>query len=91
MEKNKHPLRKVLTGLIYVYQKAISPWFPAKCRYYPSCSEYAVEAIESHGSLKGAWLSIKRILKCHPFSEGGFDPVPNPTNNQLDKSDKKEN
>jgi hypothetical protein len=50
-----------------------------------------VEAIESHGSLKGAWLSIKRILKCHPFSEGGFDPVPNPTNNQLDKSDKKEN
>lgn len=90
MEKNQSALRKVLKGLIRIYQKAISPWFPAKCRYYPSCSQYAVEAIDHHGSLKGAWLSIKRILKCHPFSEGGFDPVPNPTNNNLDKTEKKE-
>lgn len=79
MEKNKSPLQRVLKGLIKLYQWLISPWFGAKCRFHPSCSEYAVEAIETHGSLKGAWLSVKRILKCHPLSEGGFDPVPNPS------------
>ncbi|MCB0329540.1 MAG: membrane protein insertion efficiency factor YidD [Bdellovibrionales bacterium] len=57
------------------YQLAISPFLGSRCRFHPSCSEYASEAIERHGILKGAWLSIKRILKCHPYSEGGIDPV----------------
>jgi putative membrane protein insertion efficiency factor len=62
--------------------------FPAKCRFHPSCSHYAIEAIDTHGSLKGGWLSLKRILKCHPFSEGGFDPVPNSTNSKVENKEK---
>lgn len=79
MEKNKSPLRAILKSLVRFYQIAISPWFGAKCRFHPTCSHYAIESIETHGSLKGAWLSIKRILKCHPLSKGGFDPVPEST------------
>ncbi len=86
MEKNRSPLRTILKKLVRGYQIAISPWFPAKCRFYPSCSEYSIQAIDQHGSAKGTWLSLKRILKCHPFSEGGFDPVPPAsTNNNSNK------
>ncbi len=77
MEKNRFTLRTILKKIVRGYQVLISPWFPAKCRFYPSCSEYSIEAIDQHGSAKGAWLSLKRILKCHPLSKGGFDPVPN--------------
>ena len=77
MEKDSSTLRTAFKAPIKFYQRFISPMFPAKCRFHPSCSQYAIEAIDSHGSLKGGWLSLKRILKCHPFSEGGFDPVPN--------------
>ncbi|WP_371811564.1 membrane protein insertion efficiency factor YidD [Sporosarcina sp. Te-1] len=63
-------------SLIKVYQKVISPLMPPTCRFYPTCSHYGIEAIEKHGALKGSWLAIRRISKCHPFHEGGFDPVP---------------
>lgn len=62
--------------LIKFYQKAISPLMPPSCRFHPTCSNYGFEAIETHGALKGSWLAIRRISKCHPFHEGGFDPVP---------------
>jgi len=68
-------LRKALIFPIRVYQVAISPFLPKRCRFYPTCSSYAVQAIEKHG-LKGLWLALKRFLKCHPLHPGGYDPVP---------------
>jgi putative membrane protein insertion efficiency factor len=68
--------RKILLGGIFFYRKFISPIFPPSCRYYPTCSQYALEAIEKHGPAKGSWLGIKRILRCHPWKDGGYDPVP---------------
>jgi uncharacterized protein len=62
--------------LIKIYQWGISPWLGPKCRFTPSCSHYAVEALKKHGLLKGSWLAIKRILKCHPWGGQGYDPVP---------------
>ncbi|MFC5589908.1 membrane protein insertion efficiency factor YidD [Sporosarcina soli] len=69
-------MKKILIIFIKIYQKAISPLTPPSCRFYPTCSHYGMEAIEKHGALRGSWLAIRRILKCHPFHEGGFDPVP---------------
>jgi uncharacterized protein len=68
--------RWVATALIRVYQLFLSPLFPASCRYTPTCSAYAVEAIERHGVLRGSWLAARRIARCHPFRPGGHDPVP---------------
>jgi putative membrane protein insertion efficiency factor len=68
--------RKVLIFPIRVYQRVLSPLLPNRCRFYPTCSHYAVEAIEKHGALRGLWLAIKRISKCHPLHPGGYDPVP---------------
>ena len=62
--------------MIRFYQVCISPLFPPSCRYYPTCSSYALEAIKKYGPWKGSFLAIKRILRCHPFSRGGYDPVP---------------
>jgi len=62
--------------LIDFYRVCISPRFPAKCRFTPTCSEYTKEAIQKYGALKGGWLGIKRILRCHPGNPGGYDPVP---------------
>lgn len=62
--------------LIKFYQKGISPLSPPTCKYIPTCSNYAIEAIETHGMLKGGFLAIYRILRCNPFSKGGYDPVP---------------
>jgi len=62
--------------LIRFYQTAISPHTPAACRYTPTCSQYALEAIKKHGPFKGLWLAIKRILRCHPWGGSGYDPVP---------------
>ncbi|MCX7028044.1 MAG: membrane protein insertion efficiency factor YidD [Spirochaetes bacterium] len=62
--------------LIKIYQIAISPLFPPACRFYPTCSTYSYQAIFKYGPLKGGWLSIRRIIRCHPRNPGGFDPVP---------------
>ncbi len=62
--------------LIRAYQVVLSPILGPSCRYFPTCSSYAIEAIEKYGAIKGGWLMIKRILRCHPFSRSGFDPVP---------------
>nr|WP_199203612.1 membrane protein insertion efficiency factor YidD [Sporosarcina sp. P34] len=69
-------MKKACIQLIRFYQKFISPLSPPSCRFHPTCSHYAVEAMETHGALKGSWLAVMRILKCHPFHKGGFDPVP---------------
>ncbi len=66
----------LLIGLVKLYKMFISPLLPPSCRFYPTCSQYAIEALEKHGLLKGFYLSSVRILRCNPFFEGGFDPVP---------------
>lgn len=68
-------IKKLLIAIIKFYRKFISPLKPRSCRFYPSCSEYAIIALEKFGVLKGGFLAIKRILKCHPFNPGGYDPV----------------
>ncbi len=68
--------RTVLILFVRGYQVALSPLLPPSCRYYPSCSAYAIEALEKHGALRGAWLAARRIARCHPFRPGGYDPVP---------------
>lgn len=69
-------IKRFFIGCIHFYQKNISPFTPSTCKYYPTCSHYAVEAIEKHGPIKGVLLAIWRILRCNPFSKGGYDPVP---------------
>jgi putative membrane protein insertion efficiency factor len=69
-------MKKMLIILIKGYRKFISPLFPPSCRFQPTCSQYSLEAIEKFGSFRGTWLGIKRILRCHPFHPGGYDPVP---------------
>ncbi|TGN39476.1 membrane protein insertion efficiency factor YidD [Marinobacter confluentis] len=69
-------MRKLLLLPIRFYQYAISPMMASHCRHYPTCSQYAVEAISHHGARKGLFLTIKRLLRCHPWAEGGYDPVP---------------
>ena len=66
----------ILVGVLRIYKRFVSPLLPPACRFYPSCSVYAIEAIQTHGSLRGSWLAAKRLGRCHPFSKGGFDPVP---------------
>ncbi len=78
-------MRFVLKYLIRGYQLAISPFLGPRCRFYPSCSHYAIEAIETHGALRGVWLTLKRISRCHPWHEGGFDPVPACLNHSHDQ------
>jgi hypothetical protein len=68
-------LKKIVIGIIRGYQKFISPLFPPTCRFYPTCSAYFIQAVEKYGTVKGSFLGIKRILKCHPFNPGGYDPL----------------
>jgi putative membrane protein insertion efficiency factor len=72
------PLARALLAVIRLYRSFISPALPPSCRYTPSCSAYAVEAIELHGAGRGSWLALRRLLRCHPFHAGGHDPVPRP-------------
>jgi uncharacterized protein len=65
-----------IRGAIRLYQRLLSPVLGRNCRYLPTCSHYAVEALETHGALVGSWMAVKRIGRCHPFREGGYDPVP---------------
>ena len=69
-------MRWVLIFLVRGYQVALSPLLPSTCRFVPSCSAYAVEALERYGALRGGWLTIRRLARCHPFCVGGYDPVP---------------
>jgi hypothetical protein len=69
-------MKRPLILLIRFYQKSISPYKKPCCKYYPTCSNYAIEAIDRFGAFKGFWLSLFRILRCNPFSRGGYDPVP---------------
>jgi putative membrane protein insertion efficiency factor len=69
-------LAKFLVITVRGYQMIVSPWLPPACRYTPSCSQYAIEALQRHGALKGSWLAARRLARCHPFRPGGHDPVP---------------
>jgi putative membrane protein insertion efficiency factor len=69
-------MKALLLGLIRGYRLVLSPWWGNQCRFTPTCSEFAIEAIERHGAASGTWLAMRRILRCHPWRPGGFDPVP---------------
>jgi putative membrane protein insertion efficiency factor len=69
-------MSRVLLALIGAYRYLLSPWWGRGCRFEPTCSQYAAEAIERHGALRGSWLALRRISRCHPWRAGGFDPVP---------------
>ncbi|MFJ5446552.1 membrane protein insertion efficiency factor YidD [Methylobacillus methanolivorans] len=69
-------LGKLMVGLIKLYQWMLSPLLGQRCRFYPTCSQYAIEAIQKHGALRGAFYTIRRLSKCHPWHDGGHDPVP---------------
>jgi putative membrane protein insertion efficiency factor len=69
-------LKRALISLVRAYQLAVSPILPPSCRFHPTCSGYAIEALSRHGSFKGLWLALKRVVRCHPWNPGGYDPVP---------------
>ena len=69
-------MKWLFMGLIRLYQATISRVLPSSCRFYPSCSQYGYEAIQKYGALRGSWMAVKRIGRCHPFNPGGYDPVP---------------
>ena len=68
-------MKFLVLSFLRLYKTALSPFLPPACRFTPSCSTYAVEAVEKYGAIKGTWMSVKRILRCQPFSKGGYDPV----------------
>lgn len=69
-------MKYLLIGLLRAYRAVISPIYGDVCKFYPTCSAYALDAVRAHGAVKGSWLSVKRLVRCHPWSLGGYDPVP---------------
>ena len=69
-------MRGLIKAIIQTYRWLISPLLGPSCRFYPTCSAYALEALDRHGAMRGSWLAVRRLLRCHPFNPGGFDPVP---------------
>lgn len=80
-------LTKIMIGAVRVYQYTLSPLLGPRCRFWPSCSSYTIEAIQVHGPFKGGWMAVRRIIKCHPGSPGGMDPVPGGRSEQLCRED----
>ena len=74
-EEGQGMLKRILIGVIRLYKRLLSPLLPPACRFYPSCSTYAIQAVERFGPVKGLWLAAKRVMRCHPYHPGGFDPV----------------
>jgi hypothetical protein len=83
VERRTGPIAKVLLLPVHAYRRWISPVLPPTCRFYPSCSAYAVEALQTHGALKGSWLTVRRLLRCGPWHPGGMDPVPPRTRGRM--------
>lgn len=77
-------MRALLSALIKAYRYALSPLMGNNCRFHPSCSAYALEAIEEHGALRGSYLALRRLLRCHPWHQGGYDPVPSHSHTTCD-------
>jgi len=69
-------LKGLLVGVVTLYKTFLSPLLPPACRFYPSCSSYAIQALEKHGVIKGLWLALRRLIRCHPYNPGGTDPIP---------------
>ncbi|MBL4686125.1 MAG: membrane protein insertion efficiency factor YidD [Nannocystaceae bacterium] len=69
-------MNRILVSLVRAYQLIVSPWLGPNCRFYPSCSSYSIGALQEHGALTGLWLTLRRVVRCHPFNPGGHDPVP---------------
>lgn len=69
-------MSRVLIGLVRAYRYLLSPWWGGQCRFAPTCSEYAIQALGEHGTWRGTWLALRRVSRCHPWHHGGFDPVP---------------
>ena len=75
-------MQKILIAIIRGYRYLLSPWLGHHCRFHPSCSHYAIESIDTHGVVRGLWLAVRRLLRCHPWHPGGLDPVPPATRNR---------
>ena len=69
---------RILRGAVRLYQLVVSPWLLPRCRFHPCCSQYMLDALETHGGFRGVYFGLRRLLRCHPFNSGGFDPVPQP-------------
>ena len=69
-------LQRILVSVVRTYRAAVSPWLPAACRFQPTCSHYAEQAVERYGCVRGSWLTVKRLSRCHPFGGAGYDPIP---------------
>lgn len=68
--------KRIVLGILSFYKSAVSPYLPSQCRFHPTCSEYAADAVVAYGAAKGGWMGLKRLVRCNPWASGGFDPVP---------------